>query len=622
MTRRVLGLALLAALCAGAPSLAQDVAEGGDAPAQTPADVPPGPARITGTVSHAQRPDAASGVDVVLYALRASSAPGLRHARADASGRFAFEGLSNAPDVAYLVGARYRETPFPGERVVFEAGELAREVAISISDPTEDPEAVKLVESRVRLDWLGPRLSVTESHSLRSSVSEPFYVPAARRGAALPALRIELPAGASAPSFPFGIPPEGIVARGAELHWFGPVYAGDQRFDLGYSIDTPAGQLVVGKRFASPAQRAVLLVPATGARVDPEALAAQGFARGEDETLEGRSYWRFERPDVAAGTALKVALEIPSTTSDTARLSVPEARLYLELDDALLQVREEYRVAVSGDAPVATASGAPILEIPLPPGAQNVRFSGDFAPGPLEGSAQPGLGFAGPFAAGENVVEVAYRLPAGPDGIDFARSFRLPVSLLSVFFPDTGLLVESDRLHRRRPIKTEDLIYSHFEAFEIAADEPIALRLTPIDAPRGAPVALRWLAVALASIAALGILGAPLTRGSEAPRVEGLTPGLAAARDEREAIVAALRDLDDDFDTGKLEADEYESLRAELRARALGLLQREREASQAPGPPVAPAEEPVCARCAAAVRAADRYCAQCGAPLVAREKRA
>ena len=114
---------------------------------------------------------------------------------------------------------------------------------------------------------------------------------------------------------------------------------------------------------------------------------------------------------------------------------------------------------------------------------------------------------------------------------------------------------------------------------------------------------------------AIGLFGVafltgPLRSPSKAQEAE---PEVSQARRERDSVVVAIRDLDHDYETGKISETDYESFREELRARALALLRQERleqrhEHASAPAPAACPA-------CAAVVRPGDRFCAQCGAPV-------
>jgi hypothetical protein len=126
------------------------------------------------------------------------------------------------------------------------------------------------------------------------------------------------------------------------------------------------------------------------------------------------------------------------------------------------------------------------------------------------------------------------------------------------------------------------------------------------------------------------VLTGPLRarRGDErdAPQEEAEAE-LSTARREREAIYEAIRDLDYDVETGKVEAADHTRLRDELRGRAAVLLQAEQAAQTASEPVHKPGASgraasgasggSSCTQCGAAADAAHRFCAQCGAALAA-----
>jgi len=202
-----------------------------------------------------------------------------------------------------------------------------------------------------------------------------------------------------------------------------------------------------------------------------------------------------------------------------------------------------------------------------------------------------------------------------------------------VFVADTGRLApRSERLHRRRPLRTSDLTYLHFEAFEVAAGEEVALEIGQLPpSARGSGTLALGLALAAAAGAAW-LLISPLrlrsTEGAGAPEAE-----LSLARREREALYEAIRDLDHDFETGKVAAEDHARLGDELRGRAAVLLGQERSRAPATGAssPVPPGAQRAHARsdlasgerrnecgvCQAPADPSHRFCAQCGAALPA-----
>jgi hypothetical protein len=202
-----------------------------------------------------------------------------------------------------------------------------------------------------------------------------------------------------------------------------------------------------------------------------------------------------------------------------------------------------------------------------------------------------------------------------------------------VLVADTGIAIETSRLHRKRPIRRPDRNYLHLEAFEFSAGEPVELRLRPLDARRSLPMpAAMGVALSAAAIA-IGFLIAPLRRAG----AEMSVPPSAASRaaDQRGSVLTAIRGLDEDFEIGKLTEADYREMRLTLRAEAVELLRVERAAleeaagaeraalEEATGTERAALEEAAgadgtprsCPGCEAETRADARFCSQCGAPL-------
>jgi len=275
-------------------------------------------------------------------------------------------------------------------------------------------------------------------------------------------------------------------------------------------------------------------------------------------------------------------------------------------------VDEIYDLSVDASLATPERSEAPRICIDLPEHAEDLRFSDASLALGLSRDPSGALAIHGPLKAGEVSLALRYNLPAHGADFDFERRFDAPVDLLTVLVADTGVLPRSERLHRRRPVITDDRSYAHLEGFSIAPDEKVALRLERLDAREALPrPAAAGLVVALA-VGALAFLSAPLRSQRQA------APELPESREavEREAVYRAIEDLDDDLDTGKISAEDYERLRGELRARAVSLLRAERERAAA-RPAVAPPAPRVayCASCGARVRAEDRFCSQCGGRL-------
>ena len=150
---------------------------------------------------------------------------------------------------------------------------------------------------------------------------------------------------------------------------------------------------------------------------------------------------------------------------------------------------------------------------------------------------------------------------------------------------------------------------------KVTPNEPVSFRVTPLRQraiPRRASL---FLILAAAGFAAWFLIGPTLRAGDFEADVADTSP----LTRERETVTQSILDLDNDFETGKVSADDHARMRAELRARALELLRQERETpARAAERAAARATEPeqrFCTSCGVRVDPAWQFCADCGAKI-------
>ncbi|MGH0031007.1 MAG: hypothetical protein ACQGVC_14530 [Myxococcota bacterium] len=580
-------------------------AAGGAWAQEAPPDVPAGDAVIEGRVVDEAGGAGVGDVGVILYSLLPNGDPGLRQGRADADGRFRFEGVSGDPEIVYLVGTRVGGVPF-GARAVFQSGESVRTVEIEVATPSRDVAAVAAREIELRVEQGCSHLRIHHRHDLTNASERVVFVPPEERADAEAIFEVRLPEGATEIESPVGTATDGFLREGRRLRFFGPVYPGSAGIEFAYGLPREAAtDLEIG--LPAGADRARVLVP-VGADVEGEGL------RDEGERPLPIGVHRSLRADrVEEGGSLRLAVRLDEGAA--APLEVAEARLWIELDDAAMDVNETWQLRVEGDAPLEASGGAPLLCVPLPAGAESLRFSNASLEMGLSSDPDGALALRGPIPPGDPTLALRYQLPTTTPA-RFERRFATDVELLTLLVADTGIVPETDRLHRRRPVRTEDRSYLHLEAFGIEGGETVSLGLRTLPPRRPLPALASTGLVLLVAVGALFYLIGPL-RGARAaePEVEAEETGISR---ERQAVYASIDALDEDFETGKLSAEDHQRMRAELRARAVALLQAERAAEtagQAASADAKPAAAAACGQCGAPTQAGDRFCAQCGAAL-------
>lgn len=96
---------------------------------------------------------------------------------------------------------------------------------------------------------------------------------------------------------------------------------------------------------------------------------------------------------------------------------------------------------------------------------------------------------------------------------------------------------------------------------------------------------METVAVILMAAAAAAFVLAPLMRADalEEDRSRAVPAEIADLLAEREMVLAGLRDLEDDRETGKLSEEDYREMRATLSARAIEILKRLEEVEAGAG---------------------------------------
>jgi len=330
---------------------------------ETP-DVPAGDATLRGRLV-AQGGAQVGDALVILYSLSAKGEAGLRSTRSDAKGEFAFEKIAADPGLVYLVGTRVGGVPY-GARATFAPGEREHRIEVAIAEPTQDPSALVRGDARLRIERGCTHVRVQQTQAIDNPSNRVIYVPPEQRASAKPLLEIELPEGTEGFEAVETAGAESLEQKGRSVRFWGPLHPGHHEIEwaFGLSQDDPVS-LQLG--FPDGARSVQLLAP-PGTKVHGGGLAAQG-----ERTLPIGRHAVFASSRIAPGGALDATIELPAP-SDGPRPRIDEARLWLELDDVALDVSEQWSLKVDGDHALVS-EGGPLLCVPLPQGAQELRFS-------------------------------------------------------------------------------------------------------------------------------------------------------------------------------------------------------------------------------------------------------
>jgi len=561
----VVALALTAA--AAGPARSQHGDDTGSA------GLPPGEGTLRGTAVHPEAPKRAAGLEIALFGLLPDGSGGVGHATTDARGEFSFENISTDPNVLYLVGVHYREVAF-SQRTRFAPDQNELAVVLEISDPVSGAPAeairIRVLKSSIHLAWLGGVVAVSESQLLHNASTSIASISSDERADAQAPFRAVLPAGARDFASPLG-DEESFSRDGDEIRYWGPLRPGNQ--EIRYVYHVPVEGREIDLRFGFPNGTAALqvLFPAeSGLEVESGQLEA-----GRKIALKGeKALDHLRAADLGPDSQLELTLRLPETRNDPDALTLGAASLRVELDDAVLQVIQEQRIHVAPGSPLAGDRNAPLLQLELPPGAELEPLPAAAVEMGMEAGASGSLDLLGPLMPGEYDVTWRYRIPARDGLAHLELRFPRDIPVLDMRVADTGVVIESDRLHRLRPRAMGTRVYLLRGAWHVEAGETVFVGFRALrDHSRSRKVAL--VAMLALAVAAALFVTAPLRPAPDAVVPKTEMPDSTAA--ERELLYDSIRDLDHDFETGKIAEADYQQMRDELRGQAIALLRTERE---------------------------------------------
>lgn len=290
--------------------------------------------------------------------------------------------------------------------------------------------------------------------------------------------------------------------------------------------------------------------------------------------------------DQASQTPVVTVYE--TTTTDPG-MRIGRAHVIAEfLDPNSLRIGELFEVENPSDKTFAAPPGGTTFDLPLPPGATNVRFQDEDVD---QTSLRNGetLRLTTPWTPGTRQVLIAYDLPYNGD-LRLARSWPYPVSEVNVLIQDAGIQARGEGLQARPDMEAPGGgKYISLAAQTLPARQPVAVTLsgTPRQQQPGAGQAgtqaaatarvqssyqngLRWFGVGLLAASVLAFLVWPKLRPAV---VTGRRENLAATR---ERLLDQLADLDDAHAAGELRDSDYMVQRADTKSRLVAIMRASR----------------------------------------------
>lgn len=324
-------------------------------------------------------------------------------------------------------------------------------------------------------------------------------------------------------------------------------------------------------------------------------------------TFPGDRMLTFDPERDAADAVKTVAVSIHDPSHDASAIRLESVRWVLDYEAATAEIRQAALLRNDGDRVVVLAADAPSpVSVALAPGHTGFRTPTGLPPPDFE-LVDGRLDLRGPIAPGPRELVFSYEVASETGAFETELHFPVATPTFELYVRDRGVLIDAGPLHPARPVLDEGgSLYQRYVGFDLAAGERIPLRIRRLERRSEMPPAVLALLAAAGGLVLVLFVGRPVASVTRA-RSEVRDDAEAA---EKEALFAALHDLEHDYETGKLSTEDRDRLREELRREAAQAIARARTAAAA-----GRAETPAACSCGQRISAGDRFCSGCGRRL-------
>lgn len=336
-------------------------------------------------------------------------------------------------------------------------------------------------------------------------------------------------------------------------------------------------------------------------------------------SYQGVSYDSSEPVGFSDQTMLFVPLKVYDATTSDEDIVIARAHFIIDFQSKLFMVTEVFFVANTGDRTYVGSAGegghGGTVRFSLPAGAEGLQFRDPEASQrylPVEN----GFVDRSPVRPGGEPEQVLFSYHVRYDSSAFGLSTDLiyPISDINVLVADVGAEVTSEQVAFESKMGGQGQSYLNLTGQNLPEDTTLVLNFTNLPqevttpgvdvVPDSSQTVLLWIAGGLLALAvALGFGYPLLRRRAESPAARSAEPlgGVYPERSlgpqdrltakpleqerravddeidlevERQELLLEMARLDDDFEDGKIDEDEYERERAEIKAELVAVMRQ------------------------------------------------
>ncbi|NIM93261.1 MAG: c-type cytochrome [Anaerolineales bacterium] len=285
---------------------------------------------------------------------------------------------------------------------------------------------------------------------------------------------------------------------------------------------------------------------------------------------------------------VELPLLVYETSFETTDVQVDRLHVIYEVPvEGVMQVTELWIISNYGDRTVASESGEGILEFRLPEGFTNIGFEPGVSPARFV-MTNDGFIDRSPLRPGVSSSELVFtfELPY-KRRLNFSQSVDYDVSAIVLLTTEGGPALSGDGIVDEGERQIQGTTIHNYSAGPISAGGDLEVTvegglttglITGVTIPESVLIVIGLIVLVLVLIVT-GFWWYRRLSQEEAEYEELLEDEFdlehEKEQDGRESLLQAIADLDDDYEEGGIEEEEYQKRRAELKAQLLNVMQRD-----------------------------------------------
>jgi len=310
--------------------------------------------------------------------------------------------------------------------------------------------------------------------------------------------------------------------------------------------------------------------------------------------------------DLSGGTDLASDITIYDTTTDDKALRIDRSHLIVEMGVGQLEVTELVVLNNTGDRTyIGSQEVVPnrraTARVPLPPGASDVSFASEELANVMVRTGE-GLVDTRPIIPGQQQYVLSYALPCEGSTYNLTKPIAYATTAIDVLVDVPGAEVSAPNLERLGVRQAEGRSYQHLGGQSLPRGTDLTIRFTGLGRPSsaqagrqasgaavGTPESPWWLNLVplLAAVALAPMVVVRLRQPESEPWPLPRRRTAVAVQAERDRLLAAITELDEQYEAGQLEESAYRKQRQAVKDELINLMlspqSRESDAKRDPG---------------------------------------